>query len=191
MPMKRSARLVVAASWVIEIELVLVATMTSGASCASSWPRILIFSASVLGGGLDDELGGVQRGVVGRRGDAGEGGGFLLGGELVLLDQAVEAAGDGGQALVHGGVADVDHHDVDAGLRADLRDAVAHGAGADDADGLDRGSAHGGFLFGGCVSGWSFWVPDRPAAGASGLFIQGPPGFCLGAVRPPQPQFIE
>jgi len=46
MPMKRSGRFVVAASCVIEIELVLVATITSGASIASSWPRILIFSAS-------------------------------------------------------------------------------------------------------------------------------------------------
>jgi hypothetical protein len=46
MPMKRSARCVAAASLVMLIELVLVATITSGASSASSCCRIFTFSAS-------------------------------------------------------------------------------------------------------------------------------------------------
>jgi hypothetical protein len=60
-------------------------------------------------------------------------------GDLFLLDQAVQAAGHGGQALLHGGVGDVDHDDVDARNRAGLRNAIAHGARADDAN---RGDAH-------------------------------------------------
>jgi hypothetical protein len=38
---------------------------------------------------------------------------------------------------LHGGLGDVHHHHVDARHGAGLRDAVAHGAGADDAYGLD------------------------------------------------------
>ena len=45
MPMNRSGRCVTAASWVIEIDEVLVATMASGPSSASSCCRILTFSA--------------------------------------------------------------------------------------------------------------------------------------------------
>ena len=45
MPMKRSGRLVVAASWVIEIDGVLEARITSGASSASSCLRILTLSS--------------------------------------------------------------------------------------------------------------------------------------------------
>src|SRR5690606_8961920 len=53
------------------------------------------------------------------------------------LDQAIERARDGLQALLRGRLVDVLHHRVDARDGAGLRDAVAHGAGADDADGLD------------------------------------------------------
>ncbi|MDT4846273.1 hypothetical protein FQZ97_802890 [compost metagenome] len=92
----------------------------------------------VLGGGLDDELRALQVVVVGRALDQRQRGGLLLGRELFLLDQAVEAARDGGDALVDGGLGHVDHHHVDARYRAGLGDAVAHGAGADDAHSLNR-----------------------------------------------------
>ena len=45
------------------------------------------------------------------------------------------------QRALERGLVNVLHDGVDAGLRTGLRDAVAHGAGADDADGLD---GHGG-----------------------------------------------
>ena len=45
--------------------------------------------------------------------------------------------GDGGQPLVHGRLGDIDHDDADARNGAGLRDAIAHGACAHDADGGD------------------------------------------------------
>ncbi len=64
------------------------------------------------------------------------------------LDAAGKAAalariqGSTDYAALHGGIRDVDHGDAQARLRAHLRDAVAHGAGTDDAD-LLEGSVHG------------------------------------------------
>ena len=65
------------------------------------------------------------------------GGGLVGLAHLLLGDQTVQALADGSQALVHRRLGDVDHDDVDARDGAGLRDAVAHGAGADDANGGD------------------------------------------------------
>jgi hypothetical protein len=138
MPMKRSARPVAAASWVMEIDEVLLAMMVSGADHGLDFAQELQLQALVLGGGLDHDVGILQVGHLRRRPDACHRGGLLLGRHLLLLDQPVEAARNGGDALLHRRVVDVQHHRIDAHHRTCLRDAVAHGSGADDADGLDR-----------------------------------------------------
>jgi hypothetical protein len=61
--------------------------------------------------------------------------------DLVLLEEAIEAGADGREPARHRLVGDVDHHDVESSDGARLRDAVAHGSGADDAD--FRECAHG------------------------------------------------
>ena len=62
---------------------------------------------------------------------------FVGFGDFFFLDQTVQAACDGGEAFGHGCVRDVDHHHVHARDRTCLCDAIAHGAGADDAYGLN------------------------------------------------------
>ncbi|SLM22286.1 Uncharacterised protein [Streptococcus dysgalactiae subsp. equisimilis] len=94
----------------------------------------------VLGGCLDDQLRALEVVVVRRALDQRERRVLLRAGQLLLLDQPVEAGADGAEALVDGCLRDVDHHDVHADDRAGLGNAVAHRSGANDADGLD---AHG------------------------------------------------
>ncbi len=91
----------------------------------------------VFGGGLHDELHRRELRVIRRSGDAGERGLAGVARDLFLLLQPLEARIDRGEAAVDGRLRDIDHDDVDAGRSARLRDAVAHGSGADDADALD------------------------------------------------------
>ncbi|MDH6591710.1 hypothetical protein M2165_001599 [Variovorax sp. TBS-050B] len=137
MPMKRSAREVAAASWVIEIEEGVRGDDHLGREHLVDLLQDLELERMVLGRGLDHELRALQVLVVRRALDQRERRGLLLGRELFLLDQPVEAARDRGEALVHRRLGDVDHHHLDARHGAGLRDAVAHRSGADDADSLD------------------------------------------------------
>jgi hypothetical protein len=65
-------------------------------------------------------------------------GGVLVGnGDLFFLDQPVQAAGHRLEAALTASVGDIHHHHAHTRQGADLRDAVTHGAGADDADVLN------------------------------------------------------
>ena len=103
----------------------------------------LDFEPFALGGGFDHQLRTFEVVVTRRALNQAERGVFVGGAHLFFLDQAVQAAGHCGQAFVDRGLVDVDQHDADAVGGANLGDAVAHGARADDADGLD-GIAHAG-----------------------------------------------
>ncbi len=104
MPTKRSARCVAAASLVMLIELVLVATITSARQHAVELLQDLDLEGFVFGRGLDHELGALEVVVAGAALDQGQRLVLVGGGDLLFLDQPVQAAGDGGQALVDGGL---------------------------------------------------------------------------------------
>ncbi|MDQ0846255.1 hypothetical protein QFZ68_005935 [Streptomyces sp. V1I6] len=96
-----------------------------------------------LGHHLDDEV-GLRRGLKVTEGaEAGEGVAALLLGDPLAL----HGAGGGGLEREDGpagrGVADVDADDLTAGAGEDLGDAGAHGAEADDGNGVERGVHHG------------------------------------------------
>jgi acyl-CoA synthetase (AMP-forming)/AMP-acid ligase II len=139
MPMKRPGLSSTAASCVIEIDEVFVAMLPSRSASAAStmasiWRRMRSLSFQVLGGRLDHQVAAGQRVLAGHALDAGQHRGLGLGRQLVLADQPLQAVADGLQAALHRRVVDVDHRDLQSAHGADLRDAVAHGAGADDAD---------------------------------------------------------
>ena len=91
----------------------------------------------VFGGGFDDQLGTLEVFVVAGALDAGQRGGFVGLTDFFFLDQTVQAAGHGGHAFGHGRVRNIDHHHLDARNGARLCNAIAHGACANDAYGLD------------------------------------------------------
>ncbi len=94
----------------------------------------------VLGRGLDDEIAGGELRPVRGRGDTRQRGVAIGHGHLVLLDQTIQAAAHRGKTLGDGGVGDVDHHHAQSGRGAYLGDAVAHGSGPDDANGVRHNS---------------------------------------------------
>jgi hypothetical protein len=75
---------------------------------------------------------------------AGHGRVALIGGDLALLHALVEVAAHLAQGGVDARGVDVVEADVLPGEGADVRDSVAHGAGAGDADG---GEGHAGLLW--------------------------------------------
>jgi len=86
----------------------------------------------------------VKSAGVNGKGDAGEGGLGVSLGDLALGDVLLHEAGHEGLALVEGGLAGVDHHDVSLGHgRGDNANAGAHLTSADDADALDGGRGKG------------------------------------------------
>jgi hypothetical protein len=96
----------------------------------------------VLGGGFDHQLGAFEVVVVTRALDAGQCCSLVGFADFFFLDQTVQAAGHGGHAFGHGRVRDVDHHHLNARHRTRLCDAIAHGACANDAYGLDAHVLH-------------------------------------------------
>jgi hypothetical protein len=98
----------------------------------------LSLRSEVLGRRLDHDIHVAKISHARRRLDQGHRRRLLLGRHLFLLDQAVKAARNRRHALLHRRVVDVQHHRRDAHHRAGLRDAIAHGAGADDAYFFDR-----------------------------------------------------
>ncbi|MDR9060055.1 hypothetical protein FEP39_05166 [Burkholderia multivorans] len=91
----------------------------------------------VFGCGLDHDVDRRELRVIGRGRDACERGIARGGGELVFRHQPLEAALQRRESLLERGVRDVDHHDVESCNGGGLRNAVAHGSGAYDADGFD------------------------------------------------------
>ncbi|MGY4430111.1 hypothetical protein ACVWWO_002588 [Bradyrhizobium sp. F1.13.1] len=168
MPMKRSGRSVAAASFVIEIDEVFVASSVRGDSVAQRSFRILTLSFLVLGRRLDDEIAIDELGAVGGAGDALERGVAIARRHLLLLDQALEAAANRRNPAVHRRIGNIDHHDRKPGRGTNLRDAVPHGPCPDDANGLDH-----------CLK--SFILADVPYRPRPLFLHQGlapPPGGC-------------
>ena len=139
MPMKRSGRSVTAARRVIEIEEVLVARIALLLEMRTKVDEDLALDRLVLGGGLDDEVGLAERGKVGAPLNALQRRLHLGIGDDAARDLARHVALDERErafstaSFLHV----VDGHVV-AGERDHMGDAVAHLAGADDADRLDR-----------------------------------------------------
>jgi hypothetical protein len=100
-------------------------------------PQDADLELGVFRGRFDHDVGGGEALVVGGRLDARERRIARRRRELVLRDEAFEAAGERGDALRERGVGHVDQDRLQARDGCDLRDAVAHGPGADDADGVD------------------------------------------------------
>ncbi len=92
-----------------------------------------------LGGGLDGEVGGGEVADVGGGGDAGASFVGLQLGELFLGYFAGEVLLDGCETTVERGLVDVIEENVEARAGGDVGDAVAHGSGAENYDGLDVG----------------------------------------------------
>ena len=143
MPMKRSGRSVTEASRVMEIEEVLVARMALFFSLRTKVDEDLALDRLVLGGRLDDEVGLADGLQIGGDADALQGRLHLRVGDDAARDLARHVALDGGARLVDGLLLQVVEGDVVAGQRHHVGDAVAHLAGADDADRLDGGAGAG------------------------------------------------
>ena len=91
----------------------------------------------VLDDRFDDVVGVGQRVERRRRRQPAERGVAIGGGQLALLDELREALLDRRARAIEHRLRDVDEPHVETRLREHLRDAVAHRARADDADGLD------------------------------------------------------
>jgi hypothetical protein len=92
----------------------------------------------VLGRGFDDKVALAERAIIRRAGDAVQRGLLIGGGQLLLLYQPIEARRHGVAPARDRGLVDVDHRDRKPNDSARLRDAATHGAGADNADRLQR-----------------------------------------------------
>ena len=134
MPMKRSGRSVDAASRVIEIDDVLVPTMVSGFSAGQSAVKILrlVSSCSVAASMTRSQSPRSSSVLAGR--DALDRSLAFLVADALLADLTRQIAVDGGERRGDAVGRDVVEQDVIAGQRADMGDAVAHLAGADDPD---------------------------------------------------------
>ncbi len=95
----------------------------------------------VLDDRFDDEIASGKVGDAGRRLDTGDRRIALGLRQLPFFDEFVERFGDRGDAAAQRLLGDLHQHDVETGGGAGLRDAVAHQAGAADADrsNLDTG----------------------------------------------------
>ena len=89
-----------------------------------------------LGGGFDGERGGREVLQAGGQGDAGTSLVGLLLRELLFRYFAGDVGADGVEAAVERALIDVVEKDVEAGAGTDVRDAVAHGPGAQDCNGF-------------------------------------------------------
>ena len=134
MPMKRSGRSVEAASRVIEIDEVLVPTMVVGLECRAERGEDLALDLFFLGRRLDHQIAVAE--VLQRfcRADALERSLALLVGDALAADLTRQVAADGGEPFGNALGDNVVEQHVQAGQRADMRDAVAHLTGADHAD---------------------------------------------------------
>ncbi|MPL88776.1 hypothetical protein SDC9_34803 [bioreactor metagenome] len=98
----------------------------------------LILDLFALGRCLDHQVGLAEVGQGQRGGDAGKGGGLVLGGDLLARDLAVQVLLDGGHRLVEAVLRDVVQQDIVTREGEDMGNAVAHLACANDTYGFDR-----------------------------------------------------
>ena len=120
----------------IEIDDVFDAMIAACGSSASIRLQELQLQVQVFGGRLDHEVGSAQHGLVRRA-------------WMRLIAASLSSALSFSfftsrsrlpvmvRVRAHGGFGDIHHHHLEPDRRAGLRDAVAHGSGADDADFFD------------------------------------------------------
>jgi hypothetical protein len=101
-------------------------------------PEDFLFERHALEDRLDDHVRGFEAVIAGLWTDAGHTLLDRLGRELAALDGAVVASANGRQSLLGGRGTAVGEDHLHAGVGARHRDAGAHRARADDADGLER-----------------------------------------------------
>ena len=131
LPITRSGRAVLAASFEIAICDVLEAKITSGRQAVSSRPSTSAFTASTsttLSITWSAEAAAVSRSVL--RASRPRAAAGLVGGERPAVDQTLEAAVDPREPAVERGVVELDHRHLEARLRDDLRDPASHQAAA-------------------------------------------------------------
>ena len=134
MPMNFSGRSVDDASRVIEIDDVLVPTIASGLSEGQSGGEDLPLDLLLLGRRLDDEVAVAEVVVLLRRTDALERRLAVLFADALAGDLPRHVAVDGRDPGLEAVGVDIVELDVEAGERADMRDAAAHLSRADHAD---------------------------------------------------------
>jgi len=88
----------------------------------------------ILGRCLDDEVAVGQGAQIGRHRDFGHRFVFLAGAHLLFLDQTIQAAGNGSQSALQGGVGDIGHYHRVACDGEGLNDSVTHRACANDSN---------------------------------------------------------
>ena len=101
------------------------------------------FQVELLGDGFHDEIGGGERGDIGNRLDAREDHrniGFV---QLAFFDFPIEILGDGLEPAIEVALVNVAENHMVAVAREDVRDSVAHRAGAEHAYRLHFFSCHG------------------------------------------------
>ena len=87
-----------------------------------------------FGRGLDDQVAAPQVGQRQRGGNAVQGGVAVWLADLLAADLAIQVTPDQGHGGIQAFLGNVSHHNVIARKRANMRDAVAHLARADDTD---------------------------------------------------------
>ena len=117
-----------------------VARMAGGGHDPVQLAEELSLDLEVLEGGLDHELARAQVGELGRQREPAECGIFLLLGQAPLFDAPGEVVVDRPARALAELLGDIAPDDLDAGLKADLRDPGTHGAEPDHAD---PGDLHG------------------------------------------------
>ena len=97
----------------------------------------ILLELHLLDGGLDDEVGVGEGGIVGGGGDVGEQGVDGLLGHLAFLDEFAVAFGDGGHGLVKAGLGAAFHYDGHLGGKG-FDNAFCHSAGSNNVDFHDK-----------------------------------------------------
>src|SRR5205807_8632973 len=92
------------------------------------------FRGEVLSNGFDDDVCEADGGEVGGGLDPPDHGDPLRGAHLPFVHAALKVRGDGGHGALQQLVVDIDEGDVESRRGRGVRDAVAHGSGADDDD---------------------------------------------------------
>src|SRR5258706_7496120 len=94
----------------------------------------LALEIHLLGDGFNDQIGNGQVGQLGRAVNAAQSGLRFAEGDLAQLDAFVERFFDHGTGLVQQTVVEIVEQNVETALGADLGDAAAHSATAEDAN---------------------------------------------------------
>ena len=130
--MTLSARLVTAASFVIEIDDVFDDRITSGRHSLSKIAEQFRLDLEALAGRLDDEVARRQPHPIHSRGDPRNRRIARLGSDFLFRDLALQVLADGLHAPIKEALIDIHQHHVVARLREHMGNAIAHGARAND-----------------------------------------------------------